>query len=67
MNDSEVLDTREAAAALDPSVGDGTPDTAPHIVPFDRDDDLRVDDASGGAEDDDLVEDDDDTPIDQDV
>jgi hypothetical protein len=37
MNDNEYIDEAEAAAALDPAIGDGTPDSAPHVAPFDDD------------------------------
>lgn len=68
MNDSEFLDEAEAAAALDPSIGHGTPDSAPHETPFDDSDSLDADESGGAADDDDEVEDDDDdTPVDDDL
>jgi hypothetical protein len=67
MNDNEYIDEAEAAAALDPAIGDGTPDSAPHVAPYDDDDDVVADETSGAADDDDVVEDDDDSPIDDDI
>jgi hypothetical protein len=67
MADTEFLTEAEAQVALDPTIGDGTPDTAPHVVPFGSDDELDLDDALGSADDDDEVEDDDDAPIDDDI
>jgi|SRR4051794_7185485 hypothetical protein len=32
-NDAEFIGTREVAEALDPDVGDGTPETAPAVLP----------------------------------
>jgi hypothetical protein len=58
MSDNEFVDATEQAEADDPSIGDGTPDTAPHEIPFD-DDDAEVDETVGVADsdDDDVVED----------
>ena len=67
MNDIEFVDAGEAAAALDPAIGDGTPETAPHVSPFDADDGLDAEAADGTADDDDDVEDDDDAPVGDDV
>jgi hypothetical protein len=53
MSDNEFVDATEQAEADDPSIGDGTPDTAPHEIPFD-DDDAEVDETVGVA---DFVED----------
>jgi hypothetical protein len=59
MHDSEFVDEAEQAAANDPTVGSGTPETAPHETPFDDDDALDPDGASGAADDgdDDVVDD----------
>ncbi len=68
-DDDAFVSEAEQAAANDPAVGSGTPETAPHETPFDDDDDLDAD-AEGGAadaDDDDSVDDDDDTLIDEDV
>ena len=67
VRDEEFVDADELAAAADPDVGAGTPESAPHETPFDDDDDLDADAAEGVADDDDeLDEDDDDTPLDVD-
>ncbi len=58
MSDNEFVDATEQAEADDPAIGDGTPATAPHEIPFD-DDDADVDETVGVADsdDDDVVED----------
>ena len=58
MSDNEFVDATEQAEADDPAIGDGTPETAPHEIPFDDDDD-GVDETVGvaDADDDDVVED----------
>ena len=58
--DDGFVSDAEQAAANDPSIGSGTPETAPHEIPFDDDDDLDADD-------DESIDDDDDTPIDEDI
>ena len=64
VRDEEFVSDDEMAEAADPSVGTGTPETAPHETPFDDDDELDADGAEGAADDDDeLDEDDDDTPL----
>ncbi|HEY6891554.1 MAG TPA: hypothetical protein VI300_27355 [Solirubrobacter sp.] len=59
MSDNEYVDATEQAEADDPAIGDGTPDTAPHEIPFDDDADADVDETAGVADsdDDDVVED----------
>ena len=68
MTDDDALSAAEAATALDPAIGDGTPDTAPFVVPFSDDDSFDADDAAGMADDDDDVEDgEDDNLIEDDI
>ena len=71
MTDDEFVDEAEQAAADNPTVGAGTPDSAPHETPFDDDDGLDPADEAGAADDgdDDLIDDDDDgdLPIEDDV
>lgn len=58
--DEAFVSDDELQAANDPGVGSGTPETAPHEIPFNDDDDLDADD-------DESVDDDDNTPIDEDI
>lgn len=67
--DESFVSEEQMAAAHDPAVGTGTPETAPHETPFDDDDELDPDGESGDAddEDDDNIDDDEDTPIDEEI
>jgi hypothetical protein len=70
MDDIEFVDEAEQAAANDPTVGAGTPHTAPHESTFDEDDTLDTEGDSGAAEhgDDDALDDDDtNTPLDEEI
>jgi len=51
---NDALSAEEAAAALDPDVGEGTPETAPFLTPFDADDELEDDDEDAVEDPDDL-------------
>ncbi len=63
MNDNEFVDEAEQAAANDPSVGTGTPHTAPHEIPFEDDDELDPAGESGDADDDEDIDDDDESML----
>jgi hypothetical protein len=68
MDTSEYADESELADAMNPDVGAGSPETAPHEAVFDAEDEIGPDDDSGVAVDgdDDSVEDEDDEgPIDE--
>ena len=58
MSDNEYVSADEQAEADNPSIGQGTADTAPHEIPFD-DEDSDIDETAGIADsdDDDVVED----------
>jgi len=43
ISDDEFVGPEEQTAANDPTVGAGTPETAPHETPFDDDEALDVD------------------------
>jgi hypothetical protein len=66
----EFISESELAAADDPAVGAGTPETAPHETPFDDDDaldPLDTDGAANDSDDDSVDDDDDDTPVEADL
>lgn len=57
--DHTHIDDGEAAEARDPSVGEGTVETAPHHIPLPEDEELDPGDEDGTALDDDDETDDD--------
>jgi hypothetical protein len=63
MIDNDGLSAAEAAAALDPAIGDGTPATAPFWLPLNDDDWLAAGELDGAADDDDEVADGDETAL----